>query len=1161
MEERRRIDRVGYQAKSVIVVCDSGESIFVETCNVSPLGIAFTMPAGSPDLKGKDIIIVADTMIMYADVTRQEEQEDGGFKVAISAKKFTPECSIYLNILLKNRMERKNHMRKNSKNEKVIRAMAIGISAMLMASSPLTALAAEGEGTTPEGNEDKNITVTPEAGIADQAQAAAKEADKAVETAEKSAADVKSEVADQVVAGEAKDTQGKDLSQAVLDANAKVEDKTVEGGSSLKDAESAAESADTKLGVAEANDKLSDAELNKAADAAANAGQTAAEAKDAMQASQDKVNGQIENIKDAASISDANAAYEEVKTTVDQAQADFDAKLGEYNTAKTAYEEAAQKVADYEKAYEAAINSADANAEAAAAELKAAQENAEALATALEAAKDAVKTSAAGAMDIADKEALTRGDNGLNWKNEDKLFISIMQNYYLPEVQKITADDIKVVRRQGEDNDTKNYFEVTYTDENGNKQTKYYNYVMDDKQTSKDNIVIFEKRIEEVNWKTAQETNPDQYVKGNGDTITVSEVEKGLKDGTIIAVDGKKVIKNDGTESIIISDHNQKTETGEVDTDVNEATERESWSLDKNGKLIKTVTADVTTITYTDAKFTSSEQYQTEAERDAAAAAEKAELEKDANVKDVTVTGTEKTDYTYTGNGTYIPTFTKTVDVKENIRSWDSASEVQNEVKDDKIKNIKEQIEKETDCDELYLISENSTLTTNKTKDNVIAKDEYEVSGTVSATYAKVTKKTVDQSTFGSLWNDIKALFGNGETTNKKLDDAARQAVEAEGGIFLSANWDDWKFGKATIRYVAGVSVKTDEKTTEAEAQNAVRDAALAQAKEQEKVGNDTVIGVYNVNTTGTDKIDHTSYSYEINYLEKTGDITTNTAVRTETYANAEVLTGQIIQNLNYIQGNIKLTQKDEAYRKFVDDAKALTEKYQKLLQDAQDAQKDVVAAQGKVDELKAEIEALKSNRTSNLGALKELEGKLAVAEQNKKAAEDTLKEILDSLDEAGGELDKVIERLTPALTPAAPAGGDSEGIGDSAGGSSDTGETVVNPIVLAPAPVAQATVVPQNQAAAQGVTQIADEAAPLAANVEEDTQKTAEEAPKAEEAVNIADEAVPLADVAVESEQAKMSWWWLIILILGATGYEMYKKHNEKKLKAQAENAGDIEE
>ena len=1050
-------------------------------------------------------------------------------------------------------MERKNHMRKNSKNEKVIRAMAIGISAMLMASSPLTALAAEGEGNSSEGNEDKNITVTPEAGVCDQAEAAAKDADKAVEGAEKSAADVKAEVVDKVAAGDVKDAGGKDLSQDILDANAKVEDKTVKDGSSLKDAESAVENADTTLGVAEANDKLSDAELNKAADAAANAGQTAAEAKDAMQASQDKVNGQIENIKDAASITDANAAYEEVKTTVDQAQADFDAKLGEYNTAKAAYEEAAKKLADYEKAYEDAVNSADANADVAATELKAAQENAEALAKALEAAKSAVDTSAAGAMDIADKEALTQGDQGLNWKNEDKLFISIMQNYYLPEVLNIKGDTT-VVRKQGKDNNTMNYFEVTYTDENGVTQHKYYNFLMDDKdakgdQKDQDNIVIFEKRLEEIDWEKEQETNPDQYVKENGDTITVSEVEKGLKDGTIIAVDGKKVIKNDGTESIIISDNNQKTENGEVDTDVNEATEKESWKLDENGNLIKTVTADVTTITYTDAKFTSTEQYQTEAERDAAAAAKEKDL-KDAAGKDVTVTGTEKTDYTYTGNGTYIPTFTKTVNVKKTVRSWDSASEVQNDVKDDKINDIKDQIKKETDCDELYLISESSTLTTNKTEDNVLLKDKYEVSGTVSATYAKVTKKTVDQSTFGSLWNDIKALFGNGEATNKKLEDAARKAVEADGGIFVSANWDDWKFGKATIRYVAGVSVKTDEKTTAAEAQNAVQDAALAQAKAS------GATGVYNVKTTDTDTIAHTSYSYEIDYLEKTGETTTNTAVRTETYANAEVLTGQIIQNLNYIQGNIKLTQKDTEYRKFVDDAKALTQKYQKLLQDAQDAQKDVETAQAKDNDLMAEIEALKSNRTSNLGALKELEGKLAVAEQNKKDAEDTLKEILDSLDKAGGELDKVIERLTPAPTPAAPAGG------DSAGGSSDTGETVVNPIVLAPAPVAQATVVTQNQAAAQGVTQIADEVAPLAANVEEDTQKTAEEAPKAEEAVNIADEAVPLADVAVESEHAKMSWWWwLIILILGATGYEMYKKHNEKKLKAQAENAGDIEE
>lgn len=576
----------------------------------------------------------------------------------------------------------------------------------------------------------------------------------------------------------------------------------------------------------------------------------------------------------------------------------------------------------------------------------------------------------------------------------------------------------------------------------------------------------------------------------------------------------------------------------------------------------------MTTITYTDAKFTSTEQYQTEAERDAAAAAKEKDL-KDAAGKDVTVTGTEKTDYTYTGNGTYIPTFTKTVNVKDEEVEWkhtDKKTDYGVRTEEEAVAKVTKEQEKAlsnkiNDDDDLYLIGVSSDLkVTGYTEDHWYDDSDFLVSGTVSATYAKVTKKTVDQSTFGSLWNDIKALFGKGEATNKKLEDAARKAVEADGGIFVSANWDDWKFGKATIRYVAGVSVKTDEKTTAAEAQNAVQDVALAQAKAS------GATGVYNVKTTDTDTIAHTSYSYEIDYLEKTGETTTNTAVRTETYANAEVLTGQIIQNLNYIQGNIKLTQKDTEYRKFVDDAKALTQKYQKLLQDAQDAEKDVETAQAKVNELKAEIEALKSNRTSNLGALKELEGKLAVAEHNKKDAEDTLKEILGSLDEAGGELDKVIDRLTPAPTPGTPAGGEGEtgGAGDTEEGGAGEAATVVTPVALTAAPAAQATVVAQNQATAP-VVQIADEAAPLAEAAPANTQETVQagsDKEETKEAVNIEEEAVPLADVAVESEHAKMSWWWwLIILILGATGYEMYKKHNEKKLKAQAENAGDIEE
>ena len=103
-------------------------------------------------------------------------------------------------------------MKKNVKNDKVIRAMAIGISAMLAKSSPMTAMAAEG---TPDTDGDDNISVvTPEEGVADAAQAAAKSASDAVDT-------VKDHVKDSVEAGEAgKDSEGKDLAQAVIDAAA-----------------------------------------------------------------------------------------------------------------------------------------------------------------------------------------------------------------------------------------------------------------------------------------------------------------------------------------------------------------------------------------------------------------------------------------------------------------------------------------------------------------------------------------------------------------------------------------------------------------------------------------------------------------------------------------------------------------------------------------------------------------------------------------------------------------------------------------------------------------------------------------------------------------------------------------------------------------------------
>lgn len=96
MEERRRINRVNFDAKSVIVVCDSLEKIYADVVNLSPLGMAAKVPADTKSLLNKDIIIVAETLIMYADVVREDANEDGTKTIALNAKKFTNEVLEYL---------------------------------------------------------------------------------------------------------------------------------------------------------------------------------------------------------------------------------------------------------------------------------------------------------------------------------------------------------------------------------------------------------------------------------------------------------------------------------------------------------------------------------------------------------------------------------------------------------------------------------------------------------------------------------------------------------------------------------------------------------------------------------------------------------------------------------------------------------------------------------------------------------------------------------------------------------------------------------------------------------------------------------------------------------------------------------------------------------
>ena len=760
-------------------------------------------------------------------------------------------------------------MKRKVVNEKVIRAMAIGISAMLATATPMTAMAAEGEGDNPEapqaGGSEAEVNT-----VVDDAQAAGESAEASVEAAEIPVEKVTGDVETQVVTGEAgTDAEGNDLAQAVIDAAADlVGDAT---GNDLTKADTTIETTTDNLDAAEGAIVSSDSSLNKAQNAVNNANDAADEAVEAVTDANDAIDAKAGDISNAETIDEANAAYDELVDIADEAEKTFNTKLDEYNEAKSAYESAAADVEKYEQAYADAVALADSNAEAALKALEAAKEKADALEEALKAAKDSVDESAAAAIAIAEKEKEIASSSGRNWREEDNLFNIILQNYYLPEVAHVS--DAKITR-VGFDNDKYNYFKVVCKDAEGNDKVLYYNYKLGTDNKSKDEMIIFEKR--EVEIFGDPDKTPDRYVDSTG---AVKNIDKGLKDGSIIAVvtdngDGTQSTKYFETAKLgnatvgDVIESTTVTDTSTEDITVGETTE--TYKFDNEGNLVKEVTADVTTITYTENSFSPENVYDSESARDDAANAKQKELE-DAGAKGVDVNKTDNTTYVITG--TYIPTFTKTVNVNKEYESesndyWlvelGEKAKNEKEAKDKAYGWVKDQI-----GEDYCVVDIKGDLSVSMTEKEsikipfggkIVTNDsDYLVTGTVEATYAKVTKETVDQSTFGALWDDIKSIFG-GQSTNEKLAEKAKAAIEADGGIFLSAEWADLSFNKATIRYVKAEKVVSDECDSVEKAEASLAAKILAQLNIA------SATGTYNESKNTESE---TKYSFNISYLEK----------------------------------------------------------------------------------------------------------------------------------------------------------------------------------------------------------------------------------------------------------------------------------------------------
>ncbi len=80
----------------MIVDRETEDKYYGRVKNISPLGLAIVVDDKTPSLLGRDVIVVAETMIMYADVVREDAPSDGSRLIAFSAKRFTGDVLQYL---------------------------------------------------------------------------------------------------------------------------------------------------------------------------------------------------------------------------------------------------------------------------------------------------------------------------------------------------------------------------------------------------------------------------------------------------------------------------------------------------------------------------------------------------------------------------------------------------------------------------------------------------------------------------------------------------------------------------------------------------------------------------------------------------------------------------------------------------------------------------------------------------------------------------------------------------------------------------------------------------------------------------------------------------------------------------------------------------------
>lgn len=1042
--------------------------------------------------------------------------------------------------------------KKASKN--VIRSLSVGLAAMMALSTPIAAFAEDADGqnsseTTPE---ESTTTVTTQKSAAEQVGEVQKAAEETSKTTE-AAKDAVNAAVDTTIADDSGADQTTKDAAGVLDATA---NGTFEGGTDVNVAEEIVDKTMDRIKDASDAAADTDAALDKVDKKADEANTIADDAKKEQQEAQDAFDKAQAGIDSATDIEEAKNAYNQAAGIVGDAQkayetakAAYDSKVAEYNTALDELKAA-------QAAYDTAV--AEASTEAAAANLAAVQEKAKALQEAAEEAKTAIPEltdAQKAALEIIALEKERAGDTSTNWRKEDELFKVILKNYYIPELAKGELVDCKWTWNR---NDNKNYCEVTYKDVAGDTQTVYLNYKLND---TRDDLVIFEKAEEVVSYDVkgtdgslAFNINAENFPadKLQNDQDTAVYENNGVV-YTIVNIGGQFYVVDSASKDVEVN-NNYNSEQYETSGE-----KKTTYSVDENGKLVKTVKQNVSEITYTETKLSSDKTY------DNVEAAEKDLADKKAALKDgdkdveTSMSATATADVTVSQK----TTFTTTIDLSKIV------------VEMKKINNDNDKYEKknaEIAAKELFAKFTNKealenllggdykieSINTDNAKVNAV--DKYKntsgrwvdwgadsaayknvFSGTIVITYSQTV--TAKANAVESKTNAVNAADNtNLEALKDQAYDAAKADAEKLLGDAVSQNKkikDNLKTGDLHIngyegwngKHNSNVAIKihyADDTFTEGEK---TTDQAVVDEKNSSTTLSVSYTGTYqqkNSKDLGAQTVETQKYNQTAKAEEKT-------AYTSNKYYDEYKKTGEINEG-------IWLTGKDddrfpghESLKSFYDfkDAalKAEAERAEKvakadaIINAAKNAVEKVNTAKNDADSLKEQLTALLASQNYTADQVKELEGQISAAEIKLKEAEDMAKDLTDKLGIAGETLADKITELTPAPAPGEGGSTTTPGGATTPSGTETTpggaATTPAGTVTTAAAPASAATIVTTATAAAAPV-QIAETPVALAATATPaaatrtaavaNTNAAVDTDADADTDVTIADEETPLA-------------------------------------------------